>query len=242
MIGFQEKPSVEAAKTMPNDKSKILASMGNYAFTTDALVREIVRDAARESAHDFGKSIIAEMYKHSRVFVYDFAQNSVPGQGPKERGYWRDVGLIDTYFQSNMDLIEVDPIFNLYNARWPIYTFQYNYPPAKFVFADREHDRVGTATDSLVSEGCIVSGGSIHRCVLSPQVRINSYSHVEDSILFEHVSVGRHSRIRRAIIDKNVEIPPNTVIGYDLERDRQRFTVTESGIVVIPKGMRIQPE
>lgn len=241
MVGFQEKPSVEEAKTMPNDKSKVLASMGNYIFTTDSLVREIIRDAGRESAHDFGKSIIAEMYQHSRVFVYDFAQNSVPGQGPKERGYWRDVGLIDTYFQSNMDLVAVDPVFNLYNSRWPIYTFQYNYPPAKFVFADQENERVGMATDSLVSEGCVISGGRVHRCVLSPQVRINSYSTVEESILFERVNVGRNCRIRRAIIDKSVDIPPGTTIGYDLEQDRRRFTVTESGIVVIPKGMQIEP-
>ncbi|AKU89634.1 glucose-1-phosphate adenylyltransferase [Vulgatibacter incomptus] len=240
MVGFQEKPKVEAAKTMPSDPTRILASMGNYIFTTDALVREIVRDAGRESAHDFGKSIISEMYKHSRVFVYDFAQNSVPGQGPKERGYWRDVGEIETYYRSNLDLVEVDPVFNLYNDRWPIFTAQHNYPPAKFVFADRESERVGMATDSLISEGCILSGGSVHRCVLSPQVRINSYSQVEESILFERVDIGRRCRIRKAIIDKNVEIPPGTVIGYDPQEDRRRFHVTSDGIVVIPKGMRIE--
>lgn len=241
MMGFQEKPSVDDAKTMPGDPSRVLASMGNYIFTTDTLVREIVRDAGRESAHDFGKSIIAEMFDRCRVYVYDFAQNSVPGQGPKERGYWRDVGQIDTFYRSNLDLVEVDPVFNLYNDRWPIFTFQYNYPPAKFVFADKESDRVGTATDSLISEGCIISGGSVHGCVLSPQVRINSYSHVEDSILFERVNIGRRCRIRRAIIDKHVDIPPGTVIGYDPEADRRRFHVTEEGLVVIPKGMQIEP-
>jgi len=240
MVGFQEKPSVSEAKTMPSDPSRILASMGNYIFTTDALVREIVRDAGKESAHDFGKSIIAEMFRRSRVYVYDFAQNSVPGQGPKERGYWRDVGEIDTYYQSNLDLVDVDPVFNLYNDRWPIFTTQHNYPPAKFVFADVENARVGKATDSLISEGCILSGGSVHRCVLSPQVRVNSYARVEESILFERVDIGRRCRIRRAIIDKNVEIPPGTVIGYDPEEDRRRFHVTEGGIVVIPKGMRIE--
>ncbi|HLV59894.1 MAG TPA: glucose-1-phosphate adenylyltransferase [Fredinandcohnia sp.] len=241
MIGFQEKPSREEAKTIPGDPTRILASMGNYIFTTDALVREIVRDAAREdSEHDFGKSIISRMFEHARVYVYDFAQNSVPGIGPKERGYWRDVGQIDTYFKSNMDLVDVDPVFNLYNDRWPIYTFQHNYPPAKFVFADRDNDRVGMATDSLVSEGCIISGGTVHRCVLSPQVRINSYAHVEESILFERVNIGRHCRIRRAIIDKNVDLPPGTVIGYDPEEDRRRFHVTEEGVVVIPKGMHIE--
>lgn len=240
MVGFQEKPSVAEAKTMPGDPSRILASMGNYIFTTDALVREIVRDAGRESAHDFGKSIIAEMFRRSRVFVYDFAQNSVPGQGPKERGYWRDVGEIDTFYQSNLDLVDVDPVFNLYNDRWPIFTMQHNFPPAKFVFADSENARVGKATDSLISEGSILSGGSVHRCVLSPQVRVNSYARVEESILFERVDIGRRSRIRRAIVDKNVEIPPGTVIGYDPEEDRRRFHVTPGGIVVIPKGMRIE--
>lgn len=240
MVGFQEKPSVAEAKTMPSDPSRILASMGNYIFTTDALVREIVRDAGRESAHDFGKSIIAEMFQRSRVFVYDFAQNSVPGQGPKERGYWRDVGEIDTYYKSNLDLVDVDPVFNLYNDRWPIFTMQHNFPPAKFVFADAENARVGKATDSLISEGCILSGGSVHRCVLSPQVRVNSYARVEESILFERVDIGRRCRIRRAIVDKNVEIPPGTVIGYDPEEDRRRFHVSAEGIVVIPKGMRIE--
>ncbi len=240
MIGFQEKPSVAEAKTMPSDPSRILASMGNYIFNTDAMVREIVSDAGRDSAHDFGKSIIAEMYDHARVYVYDFAQNSVPGQGPKERGYWRDVGEVDTFYRSNLDLVEVDPIFNLYNDRWPIFTVQHNFPPAKFVFADRENARVGKATDSLISEGCILSGGSVHRCVLSPQVRVNSYSRVEESILFERVDIGRRCKIRRAIIDKNVEIPPGTIIGYDPEEDRRRFHISEGGVVVIPKGMRIE--
>jgi len=240
MIGFQEKPSVEDAKPMPRDPNRILASMGNYIFTTDAMVREIVKDAGRDGPHDFGKSIIAEMYKTARVFVYDFAENSVPGQGPKERGYWRDVGELDTFYRSNMDLVDVDPVFNLYNDRWPIFTVQHNFPPAKFVFADAANERVGKATDSLISEGCILSGGSVDRCVLSPQVRINSYSKVEESILFERVDIGRHCKIRRAIIDKNVEIPPGTVIGYDLEEDRRRFHVSEGGVVVIPKGMRIE--
>ena len=241
MVGFQEKPTQAEAKTIPGNPSMVLASMGNYLFTTDSLVREIVEDAARDSAHDFGKSIIAEMYKDSKVYVYDFATNDVPGQEAKERGYWRDVGTLDAYFQASMDLIEVDPIFNLYNHAWPIYTFQGNHPPAKFVFNDAENDRIGHATDSLVSEGCIVSGGALHRCVLSPRVRINSYAQVEESILLDGVNIRRHCKVRRAIIDKHVVVPPGTVIGYDLEQDRKRFTVTESGIVVIPKGMKIEP-
>jgi len=239
MIGFVEKPQ-SGAKTMPGDPTRCLASMGNYLFNTDVLVQEIVRDAGDpNSAHDFGKSIVAAMYQRKRVYVYDFATNEVPGQGERERGYWRDVGSLEAYYQSNMDLVDVDPVFSLYNDRWPIFTVQYNYPPAKFVFANEHEGRVGRATDSLISEGCIVSGGQVNRCILSPKVRINSYAQVDGSILFENVNIGRHCRIRRAIIDKHVDIPAGTSIGFDLQEDRKRFHVTESGIVVIPKGMRL---
>ncbi|WP_309891378.1 glucose-1-phosphate adenylyltransferase [Archangium sp.] len=238
MKGFVEKPS--NPPPMPGNPKMCLASMGNYLFSTDSLVKEVVRDAADEaSAHDFGKSIISQLYKHEPVYVYDFAKNTIAGQEEKERGYWRDVGNIDTYYQSNMDLVEVDPIFNLYNDRWPMYTQPNNLPPAKFVFADRENKRVGSATDSLVSEGCIISGGLVNRSVLSPKVRVNSFSEVQDSILFENVTIGRRCRIRRAIIDKNVEIPPGMTIGYDLDEDRRRFHVTSGGVVVIPKGMKV---
>ncbi|HZY05115.1 MAG TPA: glucose-1-phosphate adenylyltransferase [Anaeromyxobacteraceae bacterium] len=240
MVGFVEKPK-ESPRTMPGDPTRCLASMGNYLFNTQALVQEIVRDAGDpQSAHDFGKSIVTSMYARRPVFVYDFALNRVPGQTEKERGYWRDVGSLDAYYQANMDLVAVDPIFSLYNSEWPIYTIQHNHPPVKFVFANERENRVGKATDSLVSEGCIVSGGQVHHSILSPRVRINSYSAVEDSILFEDVNVGRHCRIRRAIIDKHVDVPPGTQIGYDLAEDRRRFHVTESGIVVIPKGMRVE--
>jgi glucose-1-phosphate adenylyltransferase len=239
MIGFVEKPK-ESPKTMPGDPTRCLASMGNYLFTTDVLVQEIVRDAGDpNSAHDFGKSIVAGMYPRKRVFVYDFAKNVVPGQSERERGYWRDVGSLDAYYQANMDLVDVNPVFSLYNDKWPIFTIQYNYPPAKFVFANEHEGRVGRATDSLVSEGCILSGGRVDGSILSPKVRVNSYASVEGSILFENVNIGRHCRIRRAIIDKHVDIPAGTSIGYDLEEDRKRFHVTESGIVVIPKGMRL---
>jgi glucose-1-phosphate adenylyltransferase len=238
MRGFVEKP--QNPPPMPGNDKYCLASMGNYLFTTQSLVQEVVRDAAIESsAHDFGKSIISELYKREPVYVYDFATNVISGQEEKERGYWRDVGNIDTYYQSNMDLVEVDPVFNLYNDRWPIYTQPNNFPPAKFVFADLEHKRVGHAMDSLVSEGCIISGGHVKRSVLSPKVRVNSFSEIEDSLLFENVTIGRRCRIRRAIIDKNVEIPQGTTIGYDLEEDRRRFHVTAGGVVVIPKGMKV---
>ncbi len=235
---FLEKP--ENPPHMPGDPTRCLASMGNYLFTTDALVREVTADAKNDSsAHDFGKSILSQMYKRSRVFAYDFAKNEVPGQGVRERGYWRDVGNIDAYFQANMDLVAVEPIFNLYNARWPIYTHHPDMPPAKFVFANQKEGRVGYATDSLISEGCIVSGSHVDHSVFSPQVRINSFSTVSDCIMLENVEVGRHCEIRRAIIDKNVTIPPGTKIGVDIESDRKRFHVTPSGLVVIPKGAKV---
>ena len=235
---FLEKP--KNPPHMPGDPTRCLASMGNYLFSADALVKEVTVDAKNDaSAHDFGKSILSEMYKRSRVYVYDFAKNEVPGQGVRERGYWRDVGNIDAYFQANMDLVAVEPIFNLYNAQWPIYTHHPDMPPAKFVFANLKEGRVGYATDSLVSEGCIVSGSHVNRSVLSPQVRINSFSSVSDCILLENVEIGRHCEIRRAIIDKNVTIPPGTRIGVDADEDRKRFHVTQSGLVVIPKGAKV---
>lgn len=241
MIGFVEKPKTPP-RTIPGDPTRCLASMGNYLFTTKELVQEIVNDAGDpKSAHDFGKSIVTGMHARKNVFVYDFTTNEVPGQGVKERGYWRDVGNLDAYFQANMDLVAVDPIFSLYNDQWPIYTLHANAPPAKFVFNNAAEQRVGYATDSLISEGCIVSGTHVHRSILSPYVRLNSYSTIEDSIVFEKVSIGRHCRIRNAIVDKQVVIPAGTVIGYDREADKRRFHVTESGIVVIPKGMRVEP-
>lgn len=238
VLSFLEKPKVPPP--MPGDPTRCLASMGNYIFSTDTLVKEVSVDAKDEgSAHDFGKSILAKLHDHARVMAYDFTQNVVPGQGARERGYWRDVGTMDAYYQANMDLVGVEPIFNMYNMRWPIHTANSNLPPAKFVFADYEHNRVGRATDSLVSEGCIVSGSLVDHSVLSQNVRINSFSTIRESILMEGVEIGRHCEIRRAIIDKNVTIPPGTKIGVDLEADRKRFTVTETGLVVIPKGTRV---
>jgi glucose-1-phosphate adenylyltransferase len=238
LIDFLEKPA--NPPPMPGNPDMALASMGNYLFRTPSLVREIVRDAGNTGPHDFGKSIITEMFTKSNVMVYDFAKNVIPLQGERERGYWRDIGTLDAYFASNMDLVDIDPVFSLYNARWPIHTMQYDAPPAKFVFSDREGGRVGFATDSLISEGCIISGGHLHRTILSPHVRINSYSDVTESILFEGVQVGRRAKIRRAIIDKNVIIPPGTEIGYDPEADKRRFPMSDTGVVVIPKGMRLE--
>lgn len=238
VTNFLEKP--KNPKPMPGRPDMVLASMGNYLFNTESLVREVTMDSKREdSTHDFGKNILTSMFNRARCYAYDFNTNLVPGQGDRERGYWRDVGTIDAYFQANMDLVAVEPIFNLYNQEWPIYTHHPDMPPAKFVFANFEEKRVGYATDSLVSEGCIVSGSRVDRSVLSPKVRVNSYSEVTDSILMENVEIGRHCVIRRAIIDKNVSIPPGTQIGVDAIEDRRRFFVTESGLVIIPKGMKV---
>ena len=240
MTSFVEKP--KTTPPMPGSTTMTLASMGNYLFETEALVREIKRDAKdSESAHDFGKNIITRMVDATKVYAYDFATNVVPGMEEKERGYWRDVGTIESYWESSMDLLAVDPIFNLYNQRWPIYSANYVAPPAKFVFNDAAKQRVGQSHDSLVSEGCIVSGGEVTRSILSPFVRVHSYSSVEDSILLEGVSVGRHAKVKRAIVDKGVEVPPGARIGFDPEADRARgFTVSESGVTVVPKGMKIE--
>ncbi len=238
VTSFLEKP--KNPPPMPGNPSMCLASMGNYLFETDTLVSEVQKDAKNDgSAHDFGKSILSELHQRTAVYAYDFARNLVPGQGVRERGYWRDVGTLDAYYQCNMDLVGVEPIFNLYNQQWPVFTANPNMPPAKFVFADAEHHRVGYATDSLVCEGCIISGGHVDRSVLSPRVRVNSYATVSDCVLLENVEIGRHAVVRRAIIDKNVVIPPGTKIGIDPVEDRKRFQVTESGIVVIPKGARV---
>jgi glucose-1-phosphate adenylyltransferase len=239
VITFEEKPS--SPRPMPGRPGWALASMGNYIFNTDVLVEALSRDAEGDaSAHDFGRNILPDMVARRRdVFAYDFSTNEIPGQHPNERGYWRDVGTIAAYWQANMDLVQVVPTFDLYNLRWPIRTWTRPLPPAKFVFADpgdsTTHARMGIATDSLVSEGCIISGGRIDRTVCSPSVRVNSFSHVEESVLLDGVDVGRHARIRRAILDKGVHVPSGVEIGYDEEADRRRFTVVD-GIVVVPKG------
>ena len=231
---FHEKS--ENPPSMPDRPDMCLASMGNYIFKTSALIAALERDAPLEtSAHDFGKDIIpAIVTGGGRVFTYDFAQNRVPGED-EGYAYWRDVGTVEAYWAAQMDLVAIQPAFNLYNHHWPIRTGYNHDPPAKFVFRDEANARVGIATESLVSLGCIISGGRIHRSVLSNRVRVNSFSHIEESVLFENVVIGRHARIRRAIIDKDVEIPSGTEIGYNLAEDRKRYWVSDGGIVVIPK-------
>ena len=233
---FIEKPKT-TPKHIPNDPTKCLASMGNYIFEPNKLIEELEYDAFdEESSHDFGKNIIPNMLKNgSKVYIYNFSSNTFQGMLPAEQGYWRDVGNVDSYFMANMDLLAYSPELNLYSQEWPLRTYNYNFPPAKFIWD--EDERVGVAKNSLVSEGCIISGGCISGCVLSPSVRINSYSSVVDSILMENVTIGRHSQINRAIIDKNVNIPPYTEIGYNREDDLKRgFYVSQGGITVVPKG------
>ncbi|MBP3924203.1 glucose-1-phosphate adenylyltransferase [bacterium] len=236
LINFVEKPK-EKPRTIPGNPNMCLASMGNYIFDKDVLLNALYEDEKiEESNHDFGKNVIPMLLNQGKkIFVYNFHDNEFAGISDKERGYWKDVGSIDAYWQANMDLLASDPELNLYSKEWPLRTFNYNYPPAKFVW--EEGDRVGMATNSMVSEGCIVSGGGLSKCILSPKVRINSYSQVSESILMENVDVGRYSKIRRAIIDKNVSIPPNTRIGFDRDEDLRRgFSVSPGGITVVPKG------
>lgn len=233
---FQEKP--RNPKVTPHDPEKVYASMGIYVFRHPVLEEELYNDTkSAKTNHDFGKDVVPQMVKKKlKVVAYNFID-----ENKKEAQYWRDIGTLDAYYEANMDLVQVDPLFNLYDKNWPIRTYQEQYPPAKTVFAGEEiTGRVGLALDSLVSGGCIISGGQIKRCILSPNVRINSYSQVQDSILMESVNIGRHARIRRTIIDKDVRIPEGMVIGYDSEEDRKRFHVTETGIVVVAKGTEIK--
>ena len=236
LTNFVEKPKSKP-KSIPGNPNMCLASMGNYIFDKEVLLRALDEDFNVESSsHDFGKNVIPMLLaENKRIFVYNFASNNFTGMTDSERGYWRDVGSIDAYWQANMDLLDSAPELNLYSREWPLRTFNYNYPPAKFVWS--EGDRVGMATNSMVSEGCIVSGGGLSRCVLSPRVRVNSYSQISESILMENVDIGRYSRIKRAIIDKNVDIPPNTRIGFNREEDERRgFYVSPGGVTVVPKG------
>jgi glucose-1-phosphate adenylyltransferase len=230
IIGFEEKP--EVPKTVPGDPEGILASMGVYVFNMELLVKRLIEDTRSDSTHDFGRDIIPSMIEKDQVFAFDFRQGDRGAMG-----YWRDVGTIDAYFEVNMDLVSVTPQLNLYDSQWPILTYQSPNPPAKTVWA--EDARVGAALNSIISNGCIISGGSVKRSILSPRVMIHSYAEVEDSILLEGVDVGRYAKIRRAIIEKEVQIPQGMEIGYNLDEDARRFTVTGSGIVVVPKGIRL---
>jgi len=236
IVGFEEKP--RHPKCLPGRPDLAFASMGIYLFNTRTLLEYLKSDALQDTSHDFGKNIIPQMMKTSRVCAYNFKD-----ENKKEAKYWRDVGTIDAYWEANMDLVSVDPLLNLYDKAWRIRTYQGQNPPAKFVFAqEKKGGRLGIALDSIVSHGSIISGGRVQNSVLSPNVRVNSYSEVRESILMENVDIGRNCRIRRAIIDKDVVIPPGTEIGYDGEEDKKRYHVTKTGIVVIAKGTEISEE
>jgi glucose-1-phosphate adenylyltransferase len=236
VVGFQEKP--KSPKVIPGKPDKIYASMGIYVFKHPIIEEELHEDAKRiGSSHDFGKDIIPQMLKKGlKVVAYDFTS-----ENRSEAQYWRDIGTIDAYYEANMDLIQAAPTFNMYDKDWPIRTFQEQFAPAKTVHSGEEiAGRIGLVLDSIVSGGCVVSGGKVQRSILSPNVRVNSFSEVYDSILMEGVNVSRYAKIKRAIIDKDVNIPQGVVIGYDLAEDKKKFFISDSGIVVVAKGTEIK--
>jgi glucose-1-phosphate adenylyltransferase len=230
VIGFHEKRA--DAPTLPDDPERVYASMGNYIFSTNLLLRELYADAQNKaSSHDFGRDILPSLVGRAPMFAYDFQTNRIPGDPMAQEPYWRDVGTIDAYYDANMDLRAVTPALNLYNRQWPLRTAGYSDPPAKFIFD--EQGRRGQAIDSIVAGGSILSGGMVRNSVLGRWVKLHSGAVVEDSILFDNCDIGRRARVRHAILDKNVRVPEDGAIGYDHERDRELYHVTESGIVVV---------
>ncbi|HKT04281.1 MAG TPA: glucose-1-phosphate adenylyltransferase [Rugosimonospora sp.] len=235
---FREKPV--DARGLPDAPDEVYASMGNYVFTTEVLCEALALDAKDAgSKHDMGGNIIPMLVDRGQAAVYDFRDNQVPGSTDRDRGYWRDVGTMDSFYDAHMDLIAIHPVFNLYNFEWPIYTDYAPWPPAKFVHGWQE--RVGRAVGSMVSPGVVISGSLVENSVVSPNVTVHSWAHVEGSVLMEGVDIGRHAVVRNAILDKNVVVPEGAEIGVDLERDRERYTVTANGIVVIGKNQQVQP-
>ncbi len=233
---FHEKP--QDAVGLPDAPDQVYASMGNYVFNAEVLIDAVCADAEDEdSSHDMGGDIIPRLVRSGQANVYDFTRNEVPGATDRDRGYWRDVGTIDAFYDAHMDLTSVHPVFNLYNMEWPILTLPEPLPPAKFVFADE--GRTGHALDSLVCSGVVISGATVNRSVLSPRVHLHSHAEIEDSVLFPGVDVGRGAVVRKAVIDKDAIVEPGARIGVDLEADRERFTVSDGGVVVVPKGARV---
>jgi len=227
VVEFKEKPLSPFPD--PRNPGMSLISMGIYVFNLDVLIKKIMEDAKKiDSSHDFGKDIIPSMIGKEKVYAFRFID-----ENKKETKYWRDIGTIDAYWEANMDLVNIDPLLNIYDRNWPIRTFQEQYPPAKTVFSGE--DRKTSVTDSMVSGGCIISGAKVYHSVLSSNVKAHSYSKITDSIIFENVNIGRHSKLNRVIIDKDVDVPPGTEIGYNAECDRKRFYISDRGVVVIPK-------
>ncbi|VEI12351.1 Glucose-1-phosphate adenylyltransferase [Trueperella bialowiezensis] len=235
---FLEKPA--EVDGLPDSPNEILASMGNYVVSADVLYEALHQDAANpDSNHDMGGDLVPMFVNNNDCGVYDFTFNEVPGSTERDRNYWRDVGTIDMFHEANMDLISVNPIFNLYNDKWPLYTGYTGLPPAKFVYGHRE--RLGHALDSIISPGVIISGGEVIGSVLSPHVRVNSWSSVRDSVLFDGVNVGRNATVVGAILDKYVNVEEGAQIGIDHDHDRERgFHVSDGGIVVVPKGATVR--
>jgi glucose-1-phosphate adenylyltransferase len=220
------------APSMPGDPTRVFASMGNYVFSTRTLLKLLHDDAAEEnSQHDFGHNILPKLAGKAEIYAYDFQTNRIPGERPDAEPYWRDVGTIDAYYEANMDLRAVSPALNLYNRAWPLRSASYPDPPAKFTFD--EEKRRGQAIDSIVSGGCILSGGLVRNSILGRNVRVHTGALVEDCIIMDSCDVGRRAKLRRAILDKNVHVPPDAEIGYNTEADAARYHVTESGIVVV---------
>lgn len=234
---FLEKPA--HCDGLPDSPGEILASMGNYVMTTSALIEAMHADAQDDSsAHDMGGNIVPMFVNNNDCGVYDFTFNEVPGTSERDRNYWRDVGTIDSFYEANMDLVAVNPVFNLYNRQWPLLTGYTGLPPAKFVYG--HYERMGHAIDSIISPGVIISGGEVHGSVLSPYVRVNSWAEVRDSVIFANANIGRNATLNRVILDKNVVIDEGVSIGLDHEYDRARgFVVSDSGVVVVPKGAHV---
>ncbi|MGH9609752.1 MAG: glucose-1-phosphate adenylyltransferase [Bryobacteraceae bacterium] len=230
ILNFHEKRA--DAPTIPGDPSHVFASMGNYIFSTDLLLRELHADVKKaDSSHDFGKDILPSLIGREDLYAYDFQTNIIPGDPIGSTQYWRDVGTLDAYYEASMDLRAVSPELNLYNRQWPLRTASYSDAPAKFVFD--EDGRRGMAVDSIVAGSSIVSGGVVKGSVLGRGVRVHTGAYVENSVIFDNCDIGRHAKVRRAILDKNVKIPPGATVGYDSEADRRRYYVSDGGVVVI---------
>jgi glucose-1-phosphate adenylyltransferase len=231
ILAFHEKNP--DSPPIPGDPENVYASMGNYLFTTRTLLKALHEDAADEgSSHDFGRDILPRLVTEQKaVYAYDFQTNKIPGEPPDAKVYWRDVGTIEAYWEANMDLRSIKPALNLYNRQWPLRTSSYPDPPAKFTFDDE--DRRGEAIDSIVSGGCILSGGRVRNSLLGRGVKVHAGASIEESVILDNCDIGRRAKIRRAVLDKNVRIPPDTTIGYDPEQDKRLYHVTETGIVVV---------